>query len=264
MYDFTPEGFSTKVKPKQHLYYFAGGGFQAPPASEHWKIVKSLAIRLRGTYLVTLVSYPLALNTPAHKSIPMMQSWLKVIIESAKGQGMRVTLAGDSAGGNVVLCLGFLWAAEEAKLAGVEDMLDTEGTLSQVLAISPACDMLNTNPAILETDRFDATLTKELIEECAKGWIGNIDRKDPRVSPVYADLDVVRRAHLKVHGIVATWDVLAPDALRMMEELRKERVEGDWLVWERQMHCFPLAACYGHPEGRRGLEWMIDVLKRNA
>ena len=203
VYDFSPEGTSTKVKPKQHLYYFAGGGFQAPPAREHWKIVGSLAAELRDTYAVTLVSYPLAPNTPAHESIPMLQNWLKVVIENAKGQNMRVTLAGDSAGGNVVLCLGFLWAAEEAKVAAVEDVLETQGVLSQVLAISPACDMLNQNPAIVETDRFDPTLTKELIEDCAKGYVGHIDRKDPRVSPVYADLDVVRRAHLKVHGVVA-------------------------------------------------------------
>lgn len=67
------------------IYYFAGGGFRAPPSSEHWKFCAQLASSLSLPPLgntstaeraetaahMTLVSYPLAPNSPARDSLPL-------------------------------------------------------------------------------------------------------------------------------------------------------------------------------------------------
>lgn len=67
------------------IYYFAGGGFRAPPSSEHWKFCAQLASALSLPPLgnttiaeraetharVVLVSYPLAPHSPARDSLPL-------------------------------------------------------------------------------------------------------------------------------------------------------------------------------------------------
>jgi acetyl esterase/lipase len=63
-----------------------------------------------------------------------------------------ITLAGDSAGGNVVLNLGLWWAEEVAKSGA-------RNPLKQILAISPATDLRNENPTIKEADKRDPVLS---------------------------------------------------------------------------------------------------------
>lgn len=138
---------------KHNIYYFAGGGFQSPPSSEHWKTCKELAARLADVgYSVTLISYPLAPNSPASKSLPIMRKWLQDTCTLAIERVEDITLAGDSAGGNVVLNLGLWWAEEISKSSG-------RNPLKQILAISPATDLRNENPAIKEADTRDPVLS---------------------------------------------------------------------------------------------------------
>ena len=64
--------------------------------------------------------------------------------------------------------------------------------------------------------------------------------------------------------MIGTFDVLAPDANLVREKLESVGVEGEWLVWEKQMRCFPLAWHYRLEESIRRMEWIVDVLKRNT
>lgn len=170
-----------------------------------------------------------------------------------------MTLAGDSAGGNVALSLA-LWDASVMVTEGREKT----GALKNVLVVSPPCDMRNTNPAISDADRHDPILTVGMIESVAAKWAAELPRNDPRISPVFGDVAALKRIGVRVHGVVGTYDVLAPDALAFKDLCEKHGVPGDWLVWEKQMHCFPLAFAYGLPEGKRGVKWIVDTLKNNA
>jgi hypothetical protein len=104
----------------------------------------------------------------------------------------------------------------------------------------------------------------------------------PEVSPNLSPrISSLKAANIKVHGIVGTADVLAPDALVFKELCEKYGVQGEWLVWNGrsissgsrsnlltmyldQMHCFPLAWVYGLSEGKVGKDWILDVLKRHV
>lgn len=57
---------ATATPPERILYYFAGGGFRAPPAKEHWAMCAELCCRLP-RYAIILVSYPLAPASPASR-----------------------------------------------------------------------------------------------------------------------------------------------------------------------------------------------------
>lgn len=260
LYDYTPPGFTAKEynKPNHSLLYFAGGGFQSPPSKEHWRFCASLCVALGESYAISIVSYPLAPNNPAAESLPALREMLVQLFKKASKDKGSVTLMGDSAGGNVALSLAFAYAKrlmEEGARPGI---------LKNVMVISPPTDLRNENPAINEADRNDPILSKDLIESVAAAWAGNSSRDSPELSPLLDDVSAIKSAEIKIHGVIGTYDVLAPDALKFRELCEREGIPGDWMIWEKQMHCFPLAACYGLHEGKVARDWVIDVLRRNA
>jgi acetyl esterase/lipase len=259
LYDYTPLGFTVEEynKPNHILLYFAGGGFQSPPSREHWRFCASLCSALGQRYAISIVSYPLAPASPASKSLPALRKLLVKVFESAQEEKGSVTLMGDSAGANVALSLAF-WHARRFE-EGVHP-----GILKNVLVISPPTDLRNQNPAISESDRHDPILSKDLVESVAVAWAGELPRDSPELSPLLDDISAVKQAEIKIHGVIGTFDVLAPDAMKFREICEKEGVMGDWMIWEGQMHCFPLAACYGLKEGKVARDWVVDVLRRNA
>ena len=164
---------------------------------------------------------------------------------------------GDSAGGNIALSLGFWWA-------GQPEAQETMSRLRNLFAISPAVDLRNENPDIYKADENDPILSVTLTGDVAKTWAGDLSRADPRVSPLLADFELLKSSNVKVHGVVGSHDILAPDAVLFRDRCAEYKIRGEWLQWEGQMHCFPLAFAYGLSESKRAVAWVVDVLRRNA
>ncbi|KAJ1327023.1 epsilon-lactone hydrolase [Microdochium nivale] len=298
VYDFEPKGWgddstgtsttkTTKTTTTTHhhrVLFFAGGGFRAPPSSFHWRLVAQMAREMADTHRFTLVSYPLAPANTAADSLPLLREYLRRLVAAtaaaddyddatASGsvglgrQRRRISLMGDSSGGNIALSLGMWWATQ---LGGTGMPIDTDvdtpptpGLLRAVYAISPVVDMRDTNPDIDAADKLDPLLTKVLTEEVAAAWSGTptspataattpttamataaLARDDPSISPVCHDAAVfvnLAAQGIRVHGIIGTDDCLAPDALLFQQKCVKQGVPGRWLVWKGQMHCFVLA-----------------------
>ncbi|KAI0376993.1 Alpha/Beta hydrolase protein [Hypomontagnella monticulosa] len=246
-------------QPKYDIFYFPGGGFQTPASREHFKFCARLASSISRSR-VTLVSYPLAPHSPAAQTLPLLRRWLLKALRDATTDGTNVILLGDSSGANIALSLG-LWCADQLAILGPEtaDHRDL-GRLKSVLAISPPTDLRNINPAAALVDPQDPVLGKRTADAAAKAWAAGGDARDPYLSLNLANLGNVRACGMRIHGVLGTADVLAPDALEFLEKCRKESIQGNWLVWEGQMHCFPLAACYGLREGKEARDWIVDAL----
>ena len=301
-------------KRKHRIYYFVGGGFQSPPSSQHWQFLTTLSKHLSSSsthrqpqknnnnnnnhhqYIpeVTLISYPLAPNSPASQSYPILQKWLSTTLHAADVSSDKITLMGDSSGGNIALSLGF-WAVEnhipralqpdpsgrEAAIPGSDTR--TGFPLTSLVAISPAVDLRNENPEMHAADAHDPILTVGLTSRVARAWASHpsdsrhlLDMPDgPRphlvsdaqLSPLLnseAAFDALRRKGVSIHGVLATHDVLCPDALLFMRKCEARGVTGKWLVWERQMHCFPLAAGKGPlglSEAKAALAWVEELIR---
>lgn len=239
---------------KKRIYYFAGGSWQKVPSVQHWSMCSKLAIEMPDT-IVTMVSPPIAPNNPAPSSLPMCMKLYRAIMAQAEQNGERVILAGDSSGANIILCL-TLEAIREDYEAGTKAPCPVA-----LMAISPSTDLTRSNPDIEKLRKSDPLLTPEVIKQTAAAWKGDWDPSDRRISPINADISQLEKRGIHVHGITAGHDVLAPDGVIFRNKCTEYNVQGKWLHWEYQMHCFVLTLPYGLREAREGVDWIVQVLK---
>jgi acetyl esterase/lipase len=241
---------SNKTAEKQStthkLYYFAGGGFRGVPAKEHWVLCAELCLEL-SQYEINIVSYPLAPNNPAPTTMPHLQRLYHTLAEQSKRGGWRITLMGDSSGANLALLLGIY--------STFEFLNDNDAEvcpLENIMVMSPPTDLRNQNPGFNVIDHGDSILSRNVIEEVANRWKGKWQLSDPKISPLLADLSGFRLAKMKVDGVVGKTNVLAPAAILFRKRLSEFGFAGDWLEWEKQMHCFPLLFSHHVSEGVAG------------
>ncbi|KAH0832778.1 hypothetical protein AYO21_00322 [Fonsecaea monophora] len=162
-------------------------------------------------------------------------------------------------------------------------------SLTALISISGPTDLTNTNPEIRKADQLDCLLTEKTTREVAQVWTANDDSNgtankkkqnspsheptpltDPSVSPLLnpdAAFHALKERQVHVHGVLGTHDVLAPDAIAFMHKCQRLGLTGQWLVWEGQMHCFPLAGgegWLGIREGREAREFIESVFRRES
>ncbi|KAM3417318.1 hypothetical protein BST61_g5570 [Cercospora zeina] len=270
LYDIVPKDSKTGVtkdrrisaedekRRKRRVYYYSGGGWQMPANSEHWYFLAELAQQLHPHgFAITLVSYPLAPNSPAPLSFPAMLKQYRTLMQTAEHETEDIILAGDSAGGNIVLAL------------VISALLQDEGenlqrpTAKALMAISPSTDLRRSNADMHTIASKDPILQIPFVKSTAEKWCGSWPPTDFRVSPLHASVEVLKTRGVKVHGVTGSHDILSPDAILMREKFSQAGVEGEWLDWDKQMHVFPLIFRYGLREGREGKDWILDVLRRS-
>lgn len=138
---------------------------------------------------------------------------------------------GDSSGANLALAVPLLVLSKQPEAAAP----------SGIFLISPCVDTRNNNPDMADVGRHDPILSVKYTGWVAETWTKGMDRSDPSVSPILADLSILRRRNIRLNGVVGKYDVLAPDTLLLLDKAKSLGVSGRWLVWDQQMHCFPLA-----------------------
>lgn len=238
---------------RRRIYFFNGGAWQMIPSSQHWGISTELASKLPNT-TISLVSYPLAPQSPAPVAFPQLLRMYEQILREADEAGEQVIFAGDSSGGNIVLCL---------VLAALQDDPEHARCPSAIMAISPSCDLREFDKSRRELEKHDPILRIRFCEDNANKWRGDWNPEEPRVTPILGDVSVLARRGVKVHGVVAGYDILSPDARLFRDKCKEAGVAGEWLDWDKQMHVFPLAFSYRLRESREAVDWMLDVLKRS-
>jgi len=257
IYDIVPPRPRAKT-PTKRLYYIAGGSWQMPPSGQHWWACAQFTEELPDT-VVSMISIPLAPNNTASSSFPWCLTLYRELMKQAEDAGEKVTFMGDSSGANIILCLVMEALRQEAENPEIKR---TPRPVS-LMVISPSTDMTRTNPDIEKLRKFDPLLSPEIIKETARAWIGDdVDPADRIVSPINADFSLLAKSGIKVHGVTAGYDVLSPDGVVFRNKLSEYGVRGEWLHWEKQMHCFVLTVPYRLSEGKQGMRWIIDVLKR--
>ncbi|VUC35028.1 unnamed protein product [Clonostachys rosea] len=258
IYDLTPRSVNPKEGSpspfKRRVYYFSGGGWQQPPSGGHWKFLTELTNRLDDT-TISIVSYPLAPKCPASVTMPLLRTFYDSIMKEAETQGEHIVFAGDSSGGNIILCL-VAWALQSPEARAP----------SALMCICPTTDLRHLDKKIIDVAKNDPIFTSDSIEGTANAWVGG-DKgskewglEDPRVSPVLANFEELKRRGVKINGVIGTWDVLSVEAIAFRDRCSEQGIEGEWLEWEGQMHCFPLVFPYGFQESTESVDWIVRTL----
>jgi len=159
-------------KPAQQVLYVHGGGFISEISPVHWSFIAKIANGAPAE--VTVPIYPLAPQSTAAQTLPIATDITADLI--ARVGAENVTLMGDSAGGNIAL--------------GIAQTLRDRGVPQprQLVLISPVLDQSKSHPEIASVARYDRMLS--IGGSIASGllYAGELDIKNPLISPLYADL----------------------------------------------------------------------------
>jgi epsilon-lactone hydrolase len=191
------------------LLYLHGGGFVYGSARAFRNYVGHIAAR--SSVPAFVADYRLA---PEHPFPAALEDARAAYAGLASHFGPRhVAVAGDSAGGGLALSL----LREDPRAAC--------GVL-----LSPWTDLRLTGGSLESKAADDPILSRAGLEAGARQYLGDQDRRDPRVSPLYAPI----RGALPIQVHVGTAEVLLDDSLRLAQQRRVEVH-----VWEGMPHVFP-------------------------
>ncbi len=200
------------------ILYIHGGAFMLCSPQTHRGVTLPLA-RYSGCELIA-VQYRLA---PEHRYPAAVNDVLDVyreLLTSVPAQ--RVSVAGDSAGGNLVLAL--LHAAKEEGL----DMP------SSAVCLSPWTDLTGGSDSIRTNIAREAYLPGERMHELAMLYLDGAYVREPTASPLFGDLSGF--PPLLFH--VGDTEILLDDSRRMVARARKYGVEAHLRIWPRVPHVF--------------------------
>ncbi|MGY2049785.1 alpha/beta hydrolase [Methylobacterium sp. JK268] len=220
------------------LLYVHGGGFIACSPRTHRPLVGGLA---RQGFRIFTPDYRLAPEHPYPAALDDVRAaWLDF---AAQGPA---ALAGESAGGNLLLALMLRLKAEGAPLPAA------------AAAFSPATDMTGGSPSLTENARREAMLTVESFPMLQEAYLAGHDPADPLVSPLFGDLAGL--PPLLLH--VGEREILRDDSVRFAEKARAAGVTVALTVWPVVPHAWQFASSF-LPEARRSLAETGAFLKRH-
>lgn len=142
-----------------------------------------------------------------------------------QGYGARdITVAGDSAGGNLALVLLLRLKAEGRQLP------------SRLVLMSPWTDMTASGESYTQRRELDPTITMEYIRAVRTAYAGGADWSDPMLSPLFGDLEGFPPTLIQVGGN----ELLYSDSERLMERLQAAGVLCRMEEWKEMWHVFQM------------------------
>src|SRR6476620_949951 len=216
------------------LLYFHGGGYCSGSIVSHRRLVTEAGRAARTRTLA--IDYRLAPEHPypaAHDDALSAWRFLRRHGIAAKS----IAVGGASAGGNLTLGL-----INRLRAAGEE-------LPACAWLISPWTDLTMSGSTLATKDAIDPLIHKAYLEELAAAYLdAGMDRKDPRVSPLYADL----RAFPQILIQVGSAEVLLGDATRFAAVAVAADVPMTLEIWPHMIHAWHLWNARLEP-GRRAL-----------
>lgn len=203
------------------ILYIHGGGYVSCSPSTHRPISSALA-RLTGLRVFS-VDYRLAPENPFPATIDDVFKAYRWLIDREKAS---VALAGDSAGGGLVLT-----TIMKARDAGLP--IPACG-----VCFSPWTDKTNSGDSVMTNALNDLMFYPRTADQFADAYIGDRDRTDPLISPLFGDF----------HGFppmlfhVGSTEILVDDSRRVHEAILRAGGESTFKIYEGVFHSWQMGA----------------------
>ncbi len=204
------------------LMFFHGGGYCSGSIASHRRMVSEAG---RAACIRTLaVGYRLA---PEYKFPAALEdaaaAWR--FLRKQDIAAAHIAIGGDSAGGGLTLAL-------MMQLRGAGEALPGCAWLA-----SPWTDLTLSGATLASKDAIDPLIHKPYLKELADAYLpADMDCKDPRVSPLFADLRGLPPVLIQV-GSAKT---LLSDATRFAEAAGAADVPVTLQIWPEMIHAWPL------------------------
>lgn len=224
------------------LLYLHGGGYMLGSINTHRSMTTKLCdfAGIRGL----IVDYRLAPENPFPSAIEDAEAAYDFLIESGLSAD-QILLAGDSAGGGLSLAL-------------LQSLRDHDKALPKAVALmSPWTDLTLSGKSHEQRAARDPMIDVEKIPEAIEFYCANHDKKNPLISPLFADL----KGFPPMFVQVGTEEVLFDDATRLVENAKKAKVDVELQVWEGMAHVHQLAHAIV-PESKAALRDMGQFFSR--
>ena len=204
------------------LMFFHGGGYCSGSIRSHRRLVTEAG---RSAGIRTLaVGYRLA---PEHPFPAAMEDALTAW-HFLRQQGIaarHIAIGGDSAGGGLAVVLNNRLRDADEELPGC------------VWLVSPWTDLTMSGSTLITKDNVDPIIHKGYLGELADAYVPpGMDRKDPRVSPLYADLKGLPPILVQVGSA----ETLLEDATRFAAAAGAADVSVTLEIWPHMIHAWPM------------------------
>ena len=220
--------------PSRVLMFLHGGGYCSGSILSHRRLVTE-AGRAGGLWTLA-VGYRLAPEHPFPSAYQdALTAWRRLLKLGYAAK--HIAVGGDSAGGGLTLAL-------------VGELKRTREELPGCLwLLSPWTDLTMSGATLLSKGAIDPLIHKEYLEELAHAYLPEgMDRKDPRVSPLYADLACLPPTLIQVGSA----ETLLDDSTRFAEAAGAADVGVTLEIWPHMIHAWPMWNARLEP-GRRAL-----------
>jgi acetyl esterase/lipase len=220
--------------PSKVLLFFHGGGYCSGSIVSHRRMVTE-AGRACGVRTLA-VGYRLAPEHPFPAALDdAVAAWRHL-----RGIGIeagKILVGGDSAGAGLALAL-----LQQLSAAG-------EALPACAWLVSPWTDLTMSGDTLITKDADDPLIHQGYLEELAAAYApAGMDRKDPRLSPLFAHL----RGLPPLLVQVGSEETLLADATRFAEAAGAARVAITLEIWPHMIHAWPVWNARLEP-GRRAL-----------
>lgn len=205
------------------IVYAHGGGFCVGSADSRRKLGGHLAQHLQAK--VVVMDYRLAPEHPYPAAIEDSVAIYKSLLASQADEG-RILLAGDSAGGNLVI-------ATALKLRELGERLP-----AGIVAFSPWLDMEHTGESIEANRLTDTLVNRAMLEGLAATYLGGASPDDPLANPLKAELAGLPPVYVNA----GSGEALLSDTTRFAEMARRAGVDVTLSIAEGMQHVFPCLA----------------------
>ena len=204
------------------LMFFHGGGYCSGSIRSHRRLVTEAG---RAAGIRTLaVGYRLA---PEHPFPAAMEDALTAW-HFLRQQGIaarHIAIGGDSAGGGLAVVLNNRLRDADEELPGC------------MWLVSPWTDLTMSGSTLITKDNVDPIIHKGYLGELADAYVPpGMDRKDPRVSPLYADLKGLPPMLVQVGSA----ETLLEDATRFAAAAGAADVSVTLEIWPHMIHAWPM------------------------
>jgi epsilon-lactone hydrolase len=216
------------------LLFFHGGGYCSGSIRSHRRMITEAG---RAAAIRTLaVAFRLSPEHPFPAALDdALAAW-----RFLRGRGIaarHIAVGGDSAGGGLTAAL-----INHLRSAGEEQP-------GCAWLVSPWMDLTLSGSTLATKDSVDPLIHKAYLEELAAAYVpSGIDRKDPRVSPLYSDLAGFPPVLIQVGSA----ETLLADATRFAEAAGSADVAVTLEIWPHMIHAWALWNAHLQ-EGRRAL-----------